>query len=402
MANTVIGVYDSHAHAQSALQQLLAAGFSSSAVRLRPEDDTQEARAAALRAAGIAGDPGTGPQGGSTSETGMAGAAGTLRSFFHKLFSDDNTQEAPHAHADRYAEAVRRGSFVLTVDAPTEQERDVATGILEQFDAVDVDERATQWQAAGWRAHDETAAPLTEAEMTLERSAHAPVGRAAPVAIDQAAIPIVEEQLQVGKREVQRGGVRVVQRVIETPVQESIILRQEHVTVERHAVDQPATAADIEAMKEGTIELREMAEEAVVAKTARIVEEVVIGKDVSQREATISDTVRRTDVEVEQLGKTTVGAATATGTSSLAGAGVADEDFRSHWHSVYGQGGEQYENYAPAYQYGSALAGDQRFHGQNWTNSEGTVRQEWESANPHGTWEKVKDAVKYGWNKVAH
>ncbi len=398
MANTVIGVYDSYAHAQSAMRQLLASGFSTSEVHLRPDEDTQQARSAALRAAGASGMQTGGTQGSTAPES------GTLRGFFHKLFSDDTTQSAPQAHADRYAEAVRRGSFVLTVDAATEPQRDVATSIMEQFDAIDVDERATQWQAAGWSAHDETAAPLTDDEMTRERSTYATGNRGTQASDQQTAIPIIEEELQVGKRQVQRGGVRVLQRVIETPVQETVNLRQEHVTVERHAVDQPAMAADINAMKEGTIELREMAEEAVVAKTARIVEEVVIGKDVSEKEATISDTVRRTDVEVEQLGTSTAASAATSGTSGLSGTAsvTGDEDFRSHWHSAYGQTGEQYEAYAPAYQYGSTLANDPRYQGQSWSNSESTVRQQWETANPHGTWDKVKDAVKYGWNKVAH
>lgn len=401
MANTVIGVYDNYANAQSALRQLLASGFNTSEVHLRPDEDTRQARSAALRAAGVPG-----VQAGSTPGSTTA-ATGTLRSFFHKLFSDDTTQDAPQMHADRYAEAVRRGSFVLTVDAATEQQRDVAASILEQFDAIDVDERALQWQAAGWRAHDETAAPLTEDEMTRERSTYTvgnrPTLTGTQTGSEQAAIPIIQEELQVGKREVQRGGVRVLQRVIETPVQETVNLRQEHVTVERHAVDQPATAADINAMKEGTIELREMAEEAVVAKTARIVEEVVIGKEVSETEATISDTVRRTDVEVEQLGTVSAASAATSGMSAPSlSAGVGDEDFRSHWHSAYGQTGEQYEAYAPAYQYGSTLANDPRYQGQSWSTSEGMVRQQWESANPHSTWDKVKDAVQYGWNKVAH
>src|SRR5437764_3366736 len=54
---------------------------------------------------------------------------------------------------------------------------------------------------------------------------------------DSAAIPVVEEQLKVGKREVQRGGVRVFSRVVETPVNESVNLREEHVNVERRPVN---------------------------------------------------------------------------------------------------------------------------------------------------------------------
>jgi len=112
-------------------------------------------------------------------------------------------------------------------------------------------------------------------------------------------IPIVEEQLTVGKREVNRGGVRVRSYVVETPVSEQVTLRDENVSVERHAVDQPLSAADGDAFRERTIEMTETAEEAVVSKTARVVEEVVIRKDVGTRTEVVNDTVRRTDVEVD-------------------------------------------------------------------------------------------------------
>ena len=122
-----------------------------------------------------------------------------------------------------------------------------------------------------------------------------------------AAIPVVEEEIAVGKRDVERGGVRVRTEVEERPVQEQVNLREEHVRVERRPVDRPATEADINrAAQSGTIEVREKAEEAVVAKTARVVEEVVVGKEATQRTETVRDTVRRTDVEVEETGTTGV------------------------------------------------------------------------------------------------
>jgi uncharacterized protein (TIGR02271 family) len=101
------------------------------------------------------------------------------------------------------------------------------------------------------------------------------------------AIPVVQEDLKVGKREVQRGGVRVFSRVVETPVNESVNLREEHVSVERRPVDQPISTADSTAFKEQSIEMREKAEEAVVQKSARVVEEVVVGKETSQRQENI-------------------------------------------------------------------------------------------------------------------
>ena len=118
---------------------------------------------------------------------------------------------------------------------------------------------------------------------------------------DTLRVPVVEEELRIGKRAVERGGVRVYQRVVATPVQEQVTLRDETVRVERRPVDRPVTEADLAAVREGTVEIREHDEQAVVSKQARIVEEVVIKKDVRQRPETIQDTVRRTDVQVEEI-----------------------------------------------------------------------------------------------------
>jgi len=113
-------------------------------------------------------------------------------------------------------------------------------------------------------------------------------------------IPVVEEELQVGKREVERGGVRVESRVEEKPVTAEVQLREERVHVERRPVDRPVTDAD-DAFREGTLEVTERAEEAVVGKTARVVEEVVVGKQVEEHTETVNETVRRTDVEVKEV-----------------------------------------------------------------------------------------------------
>uniref|UniRef100_UPI0037432ACC YsnF/AvaK domain-containing protein n=1 Tax=Adhaeribacter swui TaxID=2086471 RepID=UPI0037432ACC len=114
-------------------------------------------------------------------------------------------------------------------------------------------------------------------------------------------MPIIEEELQVGKRVVETGGARIRSRIIERPVEESVRLRVEHVRVERNPVNRPATEADLANFREGEIELREQAEVPVVGKEARVVEEVRLGKDVEERQETIHETVRRTDVEVENL-----------------------------------------------------------------------------------------------------
>lgn len=117
----------------------------------------------------------------------------------------------------------------------------------------------------------------------------------------ETAIPITEERLEVGKREVQRGGIRVMTRTVQTPVEAEVPLREEHATVTRRPVDRAVTDSD-RAFQDQSIEIRATAEEAVVAKTARVVEEVRVGKETETRSETVRDTVRKTEVDVEQLG----------------------------------------------------------------------------------------------------
>lgn len=114
-------------------------------------------------------------------------------------------------------------------------------------------------------------------------------------------IPIVEEQMQVSKRSVDQGGVRVYRRVIEVPSEAAVNLREEHVVVARKAVDRPATSAELTSQGSQSYEFTETAEEAIVSKSARVVEEVVVDKQASEHVEHIHDTVRKIEVEVEQL-----------------------------------------------------------------------------------------------------
>ena len=142
----------------------------------------------------------------------------------------------------------------------------------------------------------------------------------------EVAIPVVEEELRAGKRAVEGGGVRVTTRVEETPVEEQVTLREERVDVERRAVDRPVSDADLAALQDGTVEVRARREEPVVDKQARIVEEVVIKKDVDQRTETIHDTVRRTDVNVEEIpGQTRTSGSAETGYTRGGTEGVIEQ-----------------------------------------------------------------------------
>ena len=173
------------------------------------------------------------------------------------------------------SEGLKSGGTLIVVRAE-HSIADKAESIFERHHAGQIDEQAIRSQAV--------AQP-----------------RAAAATTSDAVIPIVEEELIVGKRKVERGGVRVFSRLVETPVQEQVNLREEHATIERHAVNRPISEGELDKLQNQTVEVREMAEEAVVGKTARVVEEVYVGKESSERTEQIKDSVRKTQVEVDQL-----------------------------------------------------------------------------------------------------
>jgi uncharacterized protein (TIGR02271 family) len=273
----------------------------------------------------------------------------------------------PEAEAQAYAEAVRRGGAVVLVDAADDRANQ-AVAIMERSPAVDRETR-------------------TGADAARER------GRAGAREVEtgDVKVPVVEEELHVGTQQVQRGGVRLYTRVTERPVEETVRLRDETVHVERHPVDRPATEADVAAAKEGTIEVTETDEEAVIAKQARVVEEVVVRKDVQEHTETVRDTVRRTEVEVEP-----VGAEHAREARSF---DAYDADFRGHYTTSLASRGHPYERWSPGYRYGYELASDRRYAGRDWAALEPEARRGWE-AQQKGTWEEFKDTVRYAWEKA--
>lgn len=257
---SIVAAFNDIQTASQAVERLVQHGFSRSALHLQSSDNDGAAASAKPRPS-------------------LADPFG-FGTFFSTLFGGATPE------AGKYAEAVRRGSAVVVVDARNDDEAQAATELLQQLGSVDVDQRAAEWQSRGWTGFDASAKPLSHEELAAER---------------EAVMPVVQEELQVGKRAVEGGGLRVVKRLSETPVSQLVTLRQERATVERRPVDRAATEADFADFKEGTVEVREMSEQAVVGKTARVVEEVVVGKQVSERTETVSDTVRRTDVDVERV-----------------------------------------------------------------------------------------------------
>ena len=294
----------------------------------------------------------------------------------------------PEPEAQFYAEGLRRGGALVLVDAADER-ADRAAAIMERYPAVDLEARTASWRQHGWTGYDPQARPYTAAEVARERERY----RTRDVDTGELKVPVVEEHVQVGTRQVRRGGVRLYARVVEEPVEQEVRLREERVTVERRPVDRPASEADVAAAQRGAIEVTETREEPVIAKEARVVEEVVVDKAQEERTATVRDTVRRTEVEVEPVGAETA--------REVRGFETYEPDFRQHYTTTFASGGQgrAYERWAPGYRYGYELASDRRYAGRDWTALEPEARRGWE-AQQKGTWEEFKDTVRYAWEKV--
>jgi uncharacterized protein (TIGR02271 family) len=335
MASTVIGFYETDTTAQQVIQELQTQGVSRQAI-----------------------DHVTGP--------------GSASGVVEKLVSAG----APQGEADLYQRGIERGGSLVTVTVDETQAAQAAS-IMQKHDPIYI-EALNEWLSS--RDVDSTAVTRSTTDRVVTTGTD----------VGETSIPVVEEQLRVGKREVSRGGVRVSSYVTETPVEEQIRLRDETIYVERRLVDRPLSSSDSDLFKERSFELTETDEEAVIAKEVRVVEEVIVSKAVEERTETVRDTVRRADVDIEYI----AGNVSVNGDYSR-----FETDFRNHYDQSSFKNNYTYEQSQPAYRYGYALAADQRYKGRDWSAIEGDVRGDWEKSNK-GTWEQFKDSVRYAWERA--
>lgn len=95
---------------------------------------------------------------------------------------------------------------------------------------------------------------------------------------------------------------------------------------------------------------------------------------------------------------TTASGMSVTSTSSI---WSNDEDFRTHYSDYLSTSGGTYEDYEPAYRYGSDLGRDARHRGRGWSEIESDARGDWESRHPNDAWERFKSAVRRGWERTS-
>ena len=242
---TLVAVFDHGAQADAAARALLQEGI--------PVGDIEQHATAALTGAISA------PDGGST--------------YWSALFGDATSREQNAV----YDHTIRAGGEVMTV-VMDEHEADRIMAILERFDPVNVADRVA----------------------SMDVTQPAPSGTTGSPSQEEQVLRLSEEQLVVGKRLVDRGAMRLRRIVRTRAVEQTVMLRSEKVAVLRQAVASGQNVG-LEAFADEVIEMTEMEEELVVSKIARVSEEIVLRKQVTERLETVRENLRREEVEVDRV-----------------------------------------------------------------------------------------------------
>lgn len=296
---TVIGLFDASTKAQHAMMHLQSLGIDRGDMELRPGSEllTERQRYTAEEHGGL---------------------INRLREF---LGLDDS---GPGAHPKYDLARIEPNDTVLICDT-TDDMADNAAEIMNRDGAIDIDQRWGSHTSTGYTSGMQTSgtqfsemhktSTQTSSSGTSSSSAQKSGTYAAGMdtsatrakaASYQAGSPedktlrAVEEELEVSKRPVVRGKVRIYTVPTEHVAQETVQLRQEHVQVERERVDRPLRGDEAKAFENQTIEVTETSEEPVVRKQARVKEEVHVRKNVEQKPQTVRETVRGTEVKVER------------------------------------------------------------------------------------------------------
>jgi uncharacterized protein (TIGR02271 family) len=111
-------------------------------------------------------------------------------------------------------------------------------------------------------------------------------------------IPITEEQVKVGKREVDQGGATLRKEVRTERVNTPVDLKREELVVER--VDASDTDVPGDAFNPREVRIPLKKEEPVVQKEAKVVGAVRVGKKEETERQNVSDEVRKEDVKLDR------------------------------------------------------------------------------------------------------
>jgi hypothetical protein len=106
----------------------------------------------------------------------------------------------PEESAEVYAEGIRRGNVLVVVQV-ADNRTDEATRIMQQKGLIDIEGEAKNWRSSGWTGFDANANYADNQVPTRSATRRDD--------LNDETIEVVEEEMRVGKRAVETGGVRV-------------------------------------------------------------------------------------------------------------------------------------------------------------------------------------------------
>ena len=304
------------------------------------------------------------------------------QSFFKRIFQKEGGEEMqaeramefltrlgiPEDEAEDYADQVKKGRSMVLLRCENEREAEKARKLIKHGMQEESGEEPIRSETAK-RPESEKHSEIGESERGEQR------------------IQASEEEVRIGKRQTETGGVRVEKDVTEEEVEEEVMLREEDVDVERRDVDRPLDEGE-EAFQEEELEVSESREEPVVDKETRVREEVTVSKDTEEHPETIRETVRRENINVKNLTE-----------RARPRFEQFEPDLQAHYEETYGDGDRDFDEYSRGYQYGMALAEDERYRGRDWEEVEAEAGKEWKSQE-NSNWDNFKEAARYGWYRI--
>jgi len=366
MQHTLIAVFDNRTDAEEAMDELLASGFSSQEVKLSRGDPTGATDSLTGR-----------PNEDVAAERHDEGIGATIRHWFSDLFGTDNSE-----HAQRYSEAVSRGHHVLTVTAADEPEVERAADIVERHGPVDIDEKAAEWAGGARIAHPESMRMSGAGGMQQSSS-------------------MGQQSVWLDKQPGSIGGDRSLygQQSLNDPTPMGSTYQEPLSSGGNLSSGTTGTSLQGSPWEGSSLQGSSLEGSAQTSPGSNLQGEPSSLQGSQQRDTGMSGSYpgagqpaggQRSGVRVFSRDPL------ASGTSS------DDEYYRKHWSSTYATSGETYDDYAPAYNYGSDKARSENYRGRPWDDVESDLRSDWESRDLSGrsTWEKFKDAVRSGWDRI--
>jgi len=387
MRHTLVAVFDNRSDAQSALDELLASGFSRTDASLSSADPTGQSNSVTGDNELLEGER-------------EEGFGASIKHFFTGLFGSDTNE-----HAMKYSYAVTRGHHVLTLTTDSEPEVERAADIIERFGPVDIDERHDQWTR-----DPGSAGVLGGASSGMQRSSSmsAQSGNVGSGSGSSGSYQGTPPGTEPGSLQFTGHDDRnfFATQNINDPVPKGQTYEEP-----QGASEQSGGSMD-GAIGGNTLSgTQSSAQNPATGSSLQSAQ----GGSLNQSGSTLQGTASIPGSDDTSLGGTArvgssmqrdTGGSVARGNvrvfSHDGGTGdTYDDTYRNHWNDNYSSLGGSYDDYAPAYRYGSDMRRDATYRNRAWDDVEPDLRTDWEARHPgESTWEKFKAAVRHGWDRI--